>query len=184
MFLTEAQKSTFKAAIAAETDPVLVAFRNEGATGAMGEWYSGATTFIVWNSKTPTDDIYNAINWKNFTPADPPDGTLVYQNRETRAQIQQDAVFGLLKNGFASTIDMSKPKISSGVQDALTDLYTGSGGALLQGGWSAVKTASTRAASRGERIFATGAGTNANPGTNGPEGIVSNYDILAILAAA
>ncbi|MEO8153573.1 MAG: hypothetical protein ABI605_10925 [Rhizobacter sp.] len=182
MQLTATQKITFKAALLAETDPALAQLRSDNNTGAMADWYNGATTFIVWNSRTPADDIYNSINWKNFTPSDAADGTLLYQNRVGKTGLQQDSLTMLLKHGFASTIDMSKPKISSGIQDALTDIPTGAGGALQQGGWNTVKTISVRPATRAEKIFATGTGSAGSPGTNGPEGYVSNEDVLSILA--
>lgn len=50
MSLSTAQLTVLKAAIASEVTPAFVLLRNEGATGAMADWYNQPSTFVVWKT--------------------------------------------------------------------------------------------------------------------------------------
>ena len=176
MPLTTAQIAILKAAITAEIDPTFVALRQAGATGAMTEWYNAPSTYVVWRSTTPAADIFDAIVWANLTPADTPDGTAQWQNRSLACQGKQFNIQTLLAG--RETIGSGKPNVRSGLQDALTNVPAGAAGANIAAGWAAVRVAMQRAATRAEKLYATGLGTAATPGVLGFEGGLVEYDIV------
>jgi len=90
---------TLKAAILAETDPAFVALRQANETGQMAAFYNAdaSPAFTVWRSTTQVADVFNAITWKNFTPADTPDGTALYTNRAYHALLCQQNIMILLQ---------------------------------------------------------------------------------------
>lgn len=176
---------TFKAAILAETDPAFVIARNANEHGAMAAFYNEAANpaFTVWRSSTPAADVFNAITWKNFTPADTPDGTALYTNRAYHALLCQQNIMILMQG--ASSIATGRANVRNLLNDALSTLYTAAGGASQSAGWLAVKAAIYRPVRRGERLFCTGTGTTGNPGDlGGFEGQVSNDDVLNALRSA
>lgn len=180
--MTPAQLLTLKAAIQAETDPVFVDYRTQGATGHMVDWLNGLSSFVVWRGTTPTGEIANAIAWANFTPLDAPDGTALWTNRALACQGKQFNVQNLLlaaQGALASGL----VNVRQGLQDSLTNIPAGASGALLSAGWTAVRTTLQRAATRGEKVFATGAGTQGNPGALVFEGGVSDYDVVQALGS-
>ena len=179
--LPDALLPTLKAAINAETDPTFVGYRTSGSTGLMADWYKGASTFIVWRSTTPTNDIGAAITWANFTPSDAPDSTQIWTNRALACQGKQFNLQNLLL-AAAGSAATGLPNIRAGLTDLLQNIPAGTGGALLGAGWSNVKSAISRAANRGEKVFATGTGTSGSPGDLGWEGEISDSDVVRALA--
>lgn len=180
--MTPAQLTTLKAAIQAETDPTFVGYRDSGSTGLMAEWFNGASAFVVWRTYTPSAEIANALNWANFTPKDTPDGTTLWGNRALACRCKQENIQNLFlaSGGFVAS---GRANIRQGLQDSLTDIPAGTGGTLVSGGWAAVRTAMQRVATRGEKVFATGTGTSANPGSLTFEGMVSDSDVVQALAS-
>lgn len=73
--------------------------------------------------------------------------------------------------------------IRTGLQDSLTNIPAGVAGAKISAGWTAVRTAMQRIATRGEKVFATGTGTPAAPGVLAFEGQVTDYDVVQALAS-
>lgn len=71
------------------------------------------------------------------------------------------------------TLDPSDPEVRAALDD-----FCGSQNALK----AAIKTAQVRAATRAEKVFATGTGTLAAPATMGYEGAISYHDVNAALA--
>ena len=69
------------------------------------------------------------------------------------------------------TLNPSLPQ----VQQALQDIFSGSGNA--QQNRAHLAPISRRLALRGERLFATGAGTTGTPGRMGPEGTLTYLDV-------
>lgn len=66
MPLTTAQIITLKAAILAELDPVFVALRQAGATGAMAEWLNEPSAFVAYKSSEAVAAVGQAVNYIAF----------------------------------------------------------------------------------------------------------------------
>ena len=155
--LTTAQLQTLKAAIAAETDSTFAALRTAGATGAMAEWYNGATTFIVWKSSvtiTETGQAFNGTEWSGMTSAN-----------HTRLQT------------VAQYMSTYRPGLAD-IRAMFNDIWSGAGGTTTRANLLALWK---RAATRGEKVFATGTGTDATPGALVWEGRLSDGDIVRAL---
>jgi hypothetical protein len=132
--------------------------------------------YWVWNSRVSTDVIMDAINWAALTPVDVPDTTQLWSNR-LQLCLAKTSLLGLaLKRDY---VDASKVNIRSGLQDVLSAVPSGVGGANNSAGWTAVKTAMARKATRGEALFATGTGSAANPATAVIEGFIQPSDVTA-----
>lgn len=180
--MTPAQLVVLKAAIAAETAPVFVAYRAGGNTGEMADWYNLASTIVVWRSTTATSDVLNALNGANMTPVDVPDGTQLWANRALACQGKQSALNVIV--GGQTSVATGKANIRASLQDSLTNLPAGVGGAMLGAGWAAVRTAIQRFATSAEKLFASGgAGTAASPSDLAFEGGITNSDVLQALAS-
>lgn len=180
MQLTPAQLTTLKSAINAETNPAFVAMRQANAEQGMEKFYNAASTFIVWRSSVPIDEITDAIDWAKMTPAQAipttgSDAQLLWLARASACQGKQFNLQNLLIGKQA--IAASRPNIRAALQDCLTALPSTAQGGNQQAGWAAVQTVMQRACTVAERIFATGAGTVGNPGQLGVEGTVSAQDI-------
>jgi hypothetical protein len=175
--LTNTQLLTLKAAILANPD--LTVMVTAGATGTIAQYLRGYSTFIVWQSNTPTSDVYDAILWSKMTPADAPDGSLMWQCRSLACQGKQFNLQTLLQG--REVIKSNKVSIRDGLQDALTLVPSGVGGITVSAGWPAVRLAMQRPASQFEKIFATGTGTAASPGNLVLEGGPDDYDVVQAL---
>lgn len=131
-----------------------------------------APEFYAWRTTTPYADVSNAIAWSALTPADTPDGSTIYMNRAILCQAKQMNIQTLIQG--RESIASNKPNIRAGLQDALTAIPSGVGGAAVGGGWVAVKTAMTRTVSVVEKLLATGTGSAASPADLGFEGALDN----------
>jgi hypothetical protein len=133
--------------------------------------------YFVWQSSTSVQVIFDAINWANMTPSDAPDGTAAWTNRALACQGKQFNLQTMTTGREA--INSNKVNIRAGLQDALTNLPSGTAGASRSGGWTNVQLAMQRKASRAEKaLVASGAGTNLNPGVLGFEGNLTYVDVL------
>ena len=179
MSLTPAQLATLKSAINAETDPVLVGYRTAGATAAMQGWYNAAGTYVVWSTSTPTSVLFDSVVWANLTPTDAPDTTQIWENRSLACQGKQFNLQTMLTG--RESLGTGRQNIRAGLQDALTNVPSGVGGALIGAGWTAVKAAMQRFASRAEALYAIGTGTAAAPGVLVLDGSIAEYDIVQAL---
>jgi len=175
---TPAQITTIKAAIAA--DPVLAgaAANSDGSAAIAAAFDVVDQTFFVWQSATPTANILDAITLANLTPADTPDATVTYTNRSLICQIKQMNLQLLLQG--RDSVSSGKANVRAALQDALINIPSGTAGALVGAGWTGVKTAMERNATRLEKLLATGTGTAAAPAALGFEGIVLWPDIDAV----
>lgn len=174
--MTPAQLATLKAAIIADTN--LTAAKAAHDTQAIADYLNGDSTFIVWRSSTQADDISDAITWASLTPTDAPDGTALYSNRVLLCQTKQMAIQQQLQ--FRNAVNTGKAQIRNAFSDALTNVPSGAGGALVDAGWAGagkVKGAISRPATRLEKVFATGTGTAGSPGTLVVEETVSEFTI-------
>lgn len=171
---------TLKAAILASADPAVIAAIGGGVVGRndteLARLYNLDSTFVVWRKDASKSKMFGAITWKSMTPADAPDGTTIQTNRHLACQGKQFVLQTMLISP-GETLDMSIQKIRDGIKDSLQDLPAGVSGALLDAGWAATKAVATRFVTVAEKIFATGDGTAAVPGTPVFEGTITIDDI-------
>ncbi len=177
MSLSQPQLDQLRNAINADAN--LTAFVAAKDAQSIAAYLRGASTFSVYRTTTDVDSIFDAIQWVNLTPADNPDGTAAFTNIALACQGRQFNVQTMLVG--RTFINSSKNTVRKGLQDALTNVPSGAGGALVNAGWSAVKQAMTRLANRYEAIFATGNGTSGSPGDLGVEGDPSIGEIGAAM---
>lgn len=176
--MTIQQLQALKAAILA--DPVLSAFQNNGdGNTEIANYYNAPSSpsFYVWNTSVDVQAINDAIIWANLTPNDAPDTTQVFENRAMICQIKQMNLQLIL--GGRLTLNAAKANVRSGLQDALSLIPSGNGGATRSGGWSAVQLVLSRTARRVEQLFAIGTGTQAIPARLGFEGSITYQDVDA-----
>ena len=114
----------------------------------------------VWRPDAPKSKVFGAIVWKNLTQADAPDATAIYTNRVLASQSRQMNL-DILLPPTADTLPGDEVGFRQGLQDALTDIPAGVGGALLGGGWGAVQNVLRRPGTPFEVMFSTVDG-NAN----------------------
>ena len=156
MALTPEQYQTLNAAIVA--DPVLNAYPNssDGNYDMCQQKLNvvASPAFIVWKgnvSLTDTGKVYNGIEWAAMTSAN-------------HARLQDVAQW--LPGGYNAAL--------SDIRAMFNDIWSGSGG---QNTRVALMTLWKRSALLGEKILATGAGTDAAPATLGYDGKISAADV-------
>ena len=178
MALTPAQLPALRDAILVETDPAFVAARQINDETAMARFLNAAAApaFYVWKSSVPTGELFDAIVWANLTPSPVPDGTAAWTNRSLACQGKQFNLQTILTG--RESINPSKSRIRNGLQDALTDVPSGNNGNARQAGWTEVLALLYRPATAGEKIFATGAGTDVSPALLAVEGKIGRQDIV------
>lgn len=178
MSLTIAQLQALKADIAADPSLGQLAHTPDNAF-AIATAYNldAAGPFVVWRSSTAAADVFNAIAWAALTPADAPDGTQAWGNRSLCCQGKQFNLQTLLAG--QATVASGRSNIRAGFQDALTNVPSGTGGATVNAGFSAVKAAFSRNAGRAEKLFASGTGSAASPADLGWEGTLLYTDVVA-----
>ena len=181
MNMTPAQLATLKAAILADGTMSAKPMTSGGALEIAGILNAAAApAYYVWRSSTSAPDILDAITWASLTPADAPDGTILYQNRVLVCQAKQMNIQILLQGRDSLATGLAS--VRGGLSDALQNVPSGTGGAMLDAGWAGankVKASITRQASVVEKLFATGNGTTATPSAMGYEGPVSSDDVQA-----
>jgi hypothetical protein len=164
MSLNNEQLATLKTAIAGETDPEFVALRDEGATGAMAEWYNVPSTFVVWKTILSEHDI---------TGKESSIGSVwswtIYINR---SQAERDGWARMFNGTY--TIN---PSLAN-VRQAIQDIFSGAGGSAQR---THLLAMAKRFATKGEKIFASGTGTDQAPGTLVFEGSIGDSDVVRAL---
>lgn len=161
MALTNNQLITLKAAIAAETDPTFVAFRDAGATGAMTSWYNEAGSFIVWKTflseqeiTSLTSDESTVWNWTTYIAT----------------TVSEKMAWERIFNGTFSI----NPALAQ-VRDGIADIFSGPQGDEQRVHLLAM---AKRPSLRGEELFATGTGTVLLPGDLVVIGNLSHNDVV------
>lgn len=151
--LSTAQLQTLKAAIAAETTPAFVTLRQAGNENGMAAWYNGASTFVVWKNSVSiieTGQAFNGAEWAGMTAAN-----------HTRLQT------------VAQYLQSYKPGLAD-VRAMFNDIWSGAGGVTTRANLLALWK---RFATQGEKVFATGTGSDASPGTLVVEGALTAQNI-------
>lgn len=179
--MNNAQLLLIKAAI--QADSVLNAMPNTADDAfAIADALNVSTAdYFVWQTSMPATAVFDAITWANLTPQDVPDGTTTWTNRALCCQGKQFNVQTMLTG--RESINPSKANIRAGLQDALTQVPSGAGGAARSAGWASVQTAMQRKATRAEKALSTGTGSAASPALLGFEGQLSYQDVLDARAA-
>jgi hypothetical protein len=159
MALTTQQLTTLKTAILAETDPEFVEARTNGQTSRMAGFFNGTASpaFYVWSKNYTADQIASSID---------------------NGITQLDALTASKRDSLLWWADRNHDMSLATSQAAVNDLC-GSQNTLK----NAVLDGGKRKLTRGERLYATGTGSLAAPGTAGYEGILTESDIGAALEA-
>lgn len=150
--LTTGQLQTLKAAILAETNTTFVALRAANDETGMADWLNAASTFIVWRTSVTQDEIMqNGFDW----------------TRVDNLSFGKARIWEWMFNNEARAINPSNSNVRAGIES----VWVGTAADLAVR--ASVYAHCKRAASRAERVFATGTGTDASPGLLGWEGYVT-----------
>lgn len=143
--LTTEQRATLAADIAG--NPTLVALRASGNMGGLAGHYNATDpTWIVWRTNVPVDDIMrNGMDWA----------------RVDNLSVGKARIWDWM--GRLGTLNCSRPNIRAGV-DAT---WVGTAADLAVR--ATVYTHCKRAATRFERLFSSGTGSDASPATMGTD---------------
>ena len=205
MALSAAQLTTLKADIAANNTTIPAGIPDAGsfvgtaikniAPGnvdgayAIASWYRQLASgpFYVLRTDVGIDEIFDQVNWANYTPADAPDSSVTWSNRSLACQGKQ---FNLqLMTQGKTVFNAARINLRAGLNDCTTNLPSGVSGASQSGGWANILTILRRAATNIEKLFAvqtSGVGTNSgntlgattNPALMQYEGSITYQDIL------
>ena len=127
---------------------------------AGGDWqnvaayYNADSATKLWRPDAPRAKVFGAIIWKNLTQADAPDGTALFTNRALACQSLQINLQIMLPP-TSDTLPGDEIGFRQGLQDALSAVPAGVGGAVLDAGWVPVRNALQRLGTRFEALFAT-----------------------------
>jgi len=160
MALTTVQLQALKSAIATETDPVFVTLRATNDESGMAAWYNLTSTFVAWKSKVTlleTGQAFNGTEWAGMTSAN-------------HTRLTDVALW------ISSGYDAAKADIRA----MFNDIWSGAGGTNTRAN---LLTLWKRFATRGEKIYCTGAGSDASPGIFTFEGVLTAQDISDALRA-
>ncbi len=159
MTLTNSQLIVLRDDILA--DPVLDALPNtpDGAF-AIAAAYSlqAVPDFTVWRTRVETEEIKQVTVWTEYTG---------------RSAGERDAFRFMLQDGY---INVADPNIQQGFQD----IFSGAGGATTRAQLVAI---AKRLATRAEKLFSAGTGSDADPATMTFEGNLLFKDVQAARAA-
>lgn len=176
-----AQLQALKAYI--DADPVLSAIpnTNDGAYQVRDALNALASpTYTVWKTNASVDDIFDAIDFAKYTPTDVADGTALFTNRLLSIQTKQMNLQNMLVG--RQTVNASKQNVRAGLRDAVNQLPSGVGGALVSAGGpggATVLTSLVRPARLVEKILVSGTAQTGTvtAGIMGFEGAISTTDV-------
>lgn len=155
MTLSNAQLVSLKADI--DADGVLSQIPNttDGAF-AIADAYNllASPAFRVWRTSIPTKDVKKGVVWTEYIG---------------RSVGEKSAFELMISNGI---LDASDPNIRQGIQD----IFSGPGAI---GTRTNLTNMGKRDATRAEKLFATGTGSEASPATMTVEGLLSFNDVLS-----
>jgi hypothetical protein len=205
--MTTAQLQALKAAIAANTNTVLIGgvatainAVPHGADNAqaIADWYNLAASpaYTVWNTAVPLKTIRSAVNLQNYTPTDavPPTGStaqitndaMLFANRCMACQLKQGNAIFLISG--ESSVDCSPLQYRQSYNDCMTAIPSGTSGAPQNAGWGissapgAVRLAMQRTATNFEKLFTVASTAAPNAGNVGTDarGAITNPDTLVV----
>ena len=153
--LTTAQLQTLKTAIAAETDAAFVALRTANDENGMAAWYNQPSAFIVWRTDVTADETANA--W-------------VGTDIDGMSALNMQRLQLLLASSRAGVFDMTRADRRAGFENPFGTNVNNASRVAMRAVWK-------RAVNRFEKLYATGVGSDASPGTPGLQGTISAQDI-------
>lgn len=156
--LTTAQATTLSAALRAETDPTVVAALAIRNDNGLTDWCNALTSYIVWRTSVPLEEIMrNGMDW----------------TRVDNLSVGKARIWDWLSR--LGTINPSQVNVRAGI-DAT---WVGTAADLAVR--AAVYTHCKRAATWAEKLFASGTGSDAVPGTLTFDGTLQQSDVSAAL---
>lgn len=159
MALTSAQLATLRSHITASADLNVLPNNEDGAFEIARLMNLAASpSYTVWRTDAPRENIANAVVWTEYIA-----NTSAAERDAFREIVNQDK------------INFALPNIVQGFQDIFS-------GATKATSRQAVLNAGKRAATRGEKLYATGTGSSGSPGTMAFEGAITVQDVLAARA--
>lgn len=161
--MTPEQLSTLKAALIADT--AITDLKTAHDTQGIADYLCGDSTFIVTKTALSRHDILTGTSDEGTT------FTWTGGAYITRSQGERDAFREIFNS--TGTVNPTLPSI----QAAFADIFSGTGGAVNR---THITAMSKRKATRLEKIFATGTGTLASPGTLVVEGGVDEFTIRVL----
>lgn len=151
--MTPAQLTTLAAAIRADTDPAVIAALAIGNVTGLVALYNDASTFIVWRSSIPVEEYRDAITWTEV---------------DALTTGSKYRIWEWLTGNMTLPLEPSKATVRAGLADCWASNTTTRTNLLA---------ISKRAATKAEKVFATGTGTTASPGALGWEGLLTIEDV-------
>jgi len=158
MALTNDQLTTLRTAIDAETDPTFVQYRTEGATGWMALWFNANSTFTVWKSALEAPIVGEAFDAASL---------------DAMTAGNADKL-----NNFRQWNDVVYPARADH-RSFFDGVFSPASGATTRANLYALWR---RFATRGEKLFCTGTGSDASPGNLVYEGQITDHDVIRALA--
>ena len=123
----------------------------------MAEWLNGPSTFTVWRTTVPQDEIMqNGFDWVQVD----------------NLSVGKARIWEWLFSNDNRTMNPSKPNVRAGIDEC----WKGTSAMLAVR--AAIYVHCKRVATQAEKLFATGVGTEASPATMSWEGQVSDYDVV------
>lgn len=158
MNLSQSQLSILAAAVRAETDPTFVAMRIANNEDGMAGFYNQLLTpaFICWRTTVSQDEIMqNGFDW----------------TRVDNLSVGKGRVWEWLFANATRTINPSKANVRAGIDQT----WVGTAADLAVR--TAVYSHCKRSATRGEKLYTAGTGTDGVPATFGVEGSITAQNI-------
>ena len=156
--MTPEQMTYLAAAIRADTDPAVVAALAIRNDVLLAELYNAASTYIVWRTAVTPDQYREAIVW-----------TEVDALTAGKARIWE-----WITQSMTAPLNAASANVRQGLMDCWASNTTTR---------TQLTAVAKRAATKAEKLFATGTGTTATPGVLGWEGTLSYTDIGVALGA-
>lgn len=159
MNLTTAQLQTLASDIAAQTDPEFVGYRTNGDDAAMSGWYNVPGTFVCWRTDVRAEETGNA--W-------------VGTDIDAMSSLNMQRLQLLLASAPSGVFDMSRADRRAGFENPFGSNQNNASRVAMRAVWK-------RFATRGERLYVTGTGTDTTPGAFGPQGNITPDNISQAL---
>lgn len=156
MALTTAQRTILAAAIRADADPEVVAALATRNDTELTRLYNLPTDYIIWKTYVSQDEIMqNGFDWV----------------RVDNLSVGKARIWEWLFDNEQSGINPSKPNVRSGIAEC----WKGTAADLAV--QAAVLAHCRRPATKAEKVFASGTGTDADPALSAWTGSIDTEDV-------